>query len=59
MEEKDPCDGCIEDIDQCTIHYVNKQEKCPCKECLLKPMCRNPCKAFDQLWNEADYYSWG
>ena len=36
----------------CTIILEHKDSYCPCKKCIVKTMCENPCKEFNELvWN--------
>lgn len=33
----------------CTLILSRYDSKCPCKECLIKSMCENPCVEFNDL----------
>ena len=45
----DPCDGCVEinTKGQTIDCYIRKEgyiDKCPCINCLIKPICSVPCE---------------
>lgn len=47
IKECEECEGCtvLKPSEECEL----KGEKCPCKECLIKVMCSDPCDAFMKL----------
>jgi hypothetical protein len=44
------CEGCPERSDPTSNCYcssdINIDGKCPCINCIVKPICRTPCKPF-------------
>ena len=48
------CKGCFQSGD-CELYDHNIQEKCPCKECLVKITCRETCKPWIQYINDELY----
>lgn len=38
----------------CKVLEVYKAEDCPCITCIVKPMCENPCDAFNELSGDID-----
>lgn len=52
----DYCYGCKENHDTntsnyCIILYQGKNSKCPCAECIIKPMCSDYCDDWDKLFD--------
>lgn len=43
MKEKINCISCHYATDHCFFHFHKMSEKCPCINCLVKPMCRIVC----------------
>jgi hypothetical protein len=43
-QEIDPCYGCSTIKQNCVLRALEKQENCPCSQCLIKPMCNIPCR---------------
>ena len=51
----EPCKGCLiytgnptdPDVEICK-GYLEKDMNCPCRYCLLKMMCGNPCESFKE-----------
>jgi hypothetical protein len=33
-------------IEDCGLMYMNHEGKCPCTNCVIKIMCRNPCEGY-------------
>lgn len=52
MSEKEKCFGCFQDGD-CVIQdnfvYYGTENKCPCKDCLIKSMCQRDCYEIDEF----------
>ena len=50
------CKGCkIKEEGTCDLSSSLKERKCPCQICLVKGICMNYCKEFNQYAN--DYYN--
>jgi len=55
----DNCKGCrsnnyvLDDItfisDRCRYNRSNDEGKCPCTECIVKVMCNDPCREFEDF----------
>lgn len=53
------CEGCATYVDEgmtwmdhyCPYKIYNKNGECPCVICLVKCMCKTPCKHFDYFTN--------
>jgi len=44
------CPSCrMYDNGECTIIQERVSSICPCKECIIKIMCEDPCKEFDNI----------
>jgi len=43
------CYGCV-DIESCALTVFGSVaiDECPCRNCLIKGICKNPCKDFRQ-----------
>lgn len=51
MKIKDEnCKGCsLYEIEICEIRRVELTEKCPCRECIVKVICKDACKEYAKL----------
>ena len=43
LHEPEICSDCIYGADECVIQDSNKENYCPCKDCLLKTICGEEC----------------
>ncbi len=43
------CKGCPEI--ECCVREVSLEEKCVCRNCLVKTMCATPCKEYEKFKN--------
>jgi hypothetical protein len=43
MKVKNECQGCWVNYEFCLIYQCKKHDICPCKLCLIKPMCSVVC----------------
>lgn len=51
MKNEDPCFGCS--INKtCSIRYNMFNTNCPCKECIVKPICMVGCEKEDEFRND-------
>lgn len=49
------CKGChTYHYKECSITPINKDRKCPCIQCLVKPMCVQGCAEFVNYTNDRD-----
>jgi len=53
FSDDDICKGCVfedgENGSQCRIKVEERDNECPCIECLLKCMCMETCPAYNKL----------
>ena len=45
------CDGCNMDKSsfRCDMRYLNTEDKCPCKMCIIKFICEESCSKFRKI----------
>jgi hypothetical protein len=56
------CHGCFSNnissfsnnISACNKMYYYKNGKCPCGICLIKGICNNSCREYDEFWTGMD-----
>jgi len=50
------CKGCLlfNQAIECKLLELYKADQCPCIICLVKPMCEEPCDAFNILTGDID-----
>lgn len=50
------CEGCtmLSMGIECKVLELYEAENCPCLDCIVKPMCEDPCEDFNDLTRDID-----
>jgi hypothetical protein len=56
-EDLEGCNGCYIRFYSCLLKNESKKDYCPCKQCLIKGVCRIKCDERVDLWNSLSIYN--